>query len=74
VRLSSHASLCLTIAQAKNKYGSNELIVDACAAPAPPAQLFALNNGTLTTLGGADMRIEHLRRRDGGGLQRRKRA
>jgi hypothetical protein len=58
VRLASNASLCLTVARTKNKYGSYELIVDACASPAPPAQLFALNaaNGTLTTLGGADMR------------------
>ncbi len=58
VTLASDASLCLTVATTKNKYGSYNLIVDACASPPPPAQLFSFNagNNTLTTLGGADMK------------------
>ena len=57
VTLAGNASLCLTVSPTKNKYGSYELVVDACATPLPPAQLFSLNaNGTFTTLGGADMK------------------
>lgn len=58
VKLASNASLCLTVAQTKNKYGSYEVIVDECAAPPPTAQLFSYNAGnrSLTTLGGADMK------------------
>jgi galactosylceramidase len=55
VTLASNTSLCLTVSDVKNKYGSFELIVDACAAaPLPPVQLFSFNaaNGTLETLGG----------------------
>ena len=54
VSLASDATLCLAVSEAKNKYGSFELIVDACGAPPPPAQLFAFDaaNGTLATLGG----------------------
>ena len=56
--LASNPGLCLTVAATRNKYGSYELIVDACASPVPSAQLFSFNagNGTLTTPGGADMK------------------
>jgi len=54
IPLAHNTSLCLTVATSKNKYGSYELVVDACVSPPPPAQLFSLNssNNTLTTLGG----------------------
>jgi hypothetical protein len=47
----------LTVADTKNKYGSYNVVVDACASPLPPAQLFSVNgNGTISTLGGSDMK------------------
>ena len=56
--LADTPALCLTVDSSKNKYGSYNVIVAACApVGTQPAQLFAANaNGTVTTQGGADMR------------------
>jgi len=57
ITLVGNSSLCLTVADTKNKYGSYNVVVDACASPLPPAQLFSVNgNGTISTLGGSDMK------------------
>jgi len=54
VPLAANAALCLAVAESKNRYGSFDLVVDACASPPPPAQLFRYNasDGTLATRGG----------------------